>query len=368
MKQEHTISREPRLEEDRPGIGGPLVPVGLPAALPPLAKPPPRGRWAKRLVAIAVLLVVGLGGLDVWRQSQTQLPPGIASGNGRLEADEIDIDTKYAGRIATLLADEGDLVKAGQVLALMDTRDLEASLRKSEAVVLQLRQSLDGASASVEQQKTQVLLAQQEIERAHSLVPKGFMPRETLDQRQQQLDGAVAALNAAKAKVGEAEHALDAASHDVELYKVEIADNSLVAPRDGRIQYRVANVGEVLGAGGRVFTMLDVSYVYMDIYLPTLDAGRVKIGSDARIALDAYPKDPIPSKVVFLASQAQFTPKTVETKDERDKLMFRIRLRIDPEVLRNRGDEVRSGLPGVGYIRTDPAAAWPIQLRGAVSE
>ena len=98
-----------------------------------------------------------------------------------------------------------------------------------------------------------------------------------------------------------------------------------------RIQYRIANIGEVLPAGGKVFTMLDISYVYMDIYLPALEAGKIKVGTDARIVLDAYPNSPIPAKVSFLASQAQFTPKTVETQSERDKLMFRIRVRIDPD-------------------------------------
>ncbi|HYM72868.1 MAG TPA: HlyD family efflux transporter periplasmic adaptor subunit, partial [Stellaceae bacterium] len=146
-----------------------------------------------------------------------------------------------------------------------------------------------------------------------------------------------------------------------------IADNALVAPREGRIQYRVANVGEVLGAGGKVFTMLDTSYVYMDIYLPTAEAGRIRLGSDARIVLDAYPAHPIPAKVAFIATQAQFTPKTVETTDEREKLMFRIRVRIDPERLRTRTELVRSGLPGIAYVRTDPAAAWPVQLRGDAS-
>jgi hypothetical protein len=100
---------------------------------------------------------------------------------------------------------------------------------------------------------------------------------------------------------------------------VDIADNTLVAPRDGRIQYRVANVGEVLPAGGKVFTMLDISYVYMDIYLPTQQAGKVKFGADARIVLDANPSVAIPAKISFIATQAQFTPKTVETQDERDK-------------------------------------------------
>ncbi len=114
--------------------------------------------------------------------------------------------------------------------------------------------------------------------------------------------------------------------------------------------------------------MLDTAYVYMDIYLPTKDAGRIKIGSDARIVLDAYPGHVIPAAVTFSAAQAQFTPKTVETKDERDTLMFRIRIRIDPERLRGRADAVRSGLPGVAYVRTDPAVAWPAQLQASAPQ
>ena len=138
-------------------------------------------------------------------------------------------------------------------------------------------------------------------------------------------------MNAATNRVAAAERLLEANQHDVGLYTVNINDNDLVAPRDGRLQYRLANIGEVLPAGGKVFTMLDISYVYMDIYLPTLESGKIKVGTDARILLDAYPNVPIPAKVSFIASQAQFTPKTVETQSERDKLMFRIRVRIDPE-------------------------------------
>ena len=218
------------------------------------------------------------------------------------------------------------------------------------------------------QQTTQVTLAQQQFDRTTTLVARGYATNELLDQRRQALQGAIAALTAANDRVGEAERAIDAATHDAELYKVNIADNTLVAPRDGRIQYRIANIGEVLPAGGRVFTMLDIAYVYMDIYLPTNEAGKVKMGDDARITLDAVPDVAIPAKVAFIATQAQFTPKTVETKDERDKLMFRIRVKIDPERLRARAERVRSGLPGVGYVKFDPAVDWPAKLQGNVAE
>jgi len=298
---------------------------------------------------------------------RSQLPPGIAYGNGRLEADAINIDTKYAGRIAELFADEGDLVKGGQVVARMDTQDLAASLKKAQAQVKQASRAVEEAEANVKQQQSQVLLAQQQYDRAAYLVQKGFQTKEVMDQRQQQLDGAKAGLSAANLRVIAFQHALDAATHDVELYSVQIADNTLVAPREGRIQYRVANVGEVLPAGGHVFVMLDTAYVYMDIYLPTEQAGKVRFGADARIVLDAYPNVAIPAKVSFIASQAQFTPKIVETQNERDKLMFRIRVRIDPDRLRGRADIVRSGLPGIAYVLTDPDAKWPPSLQASAT-
>ena len=327
-----------------------------------------RRRWIR--LALALLIIAGGAGVSFywWHHTRSQLPAGIAFGNGRLEADEIDIDTKFAGRIAEMLADEGDMVKAGQVVARMDTRDLEASLKKAESQVQLAQKAIEEANENVAQQTSQVLLAKQELDRAAALVEKGFQTKEVLDQRRQQLDGANAALRAAQARVIEAEHLFEANTHDVELYKVNIADNSLVAPRNGRIQYRVANIGEVLPAGGKVFAMLDVAYVYLDIYLPTEEAGKVRIGADGRIVLDAYPNAAIPAKVSFIAAQAQFTPKAVETKTERDKLMFRIRVRIDPERLRTRAEAVRSGLPGLAYVLLDPAVAWPPQLQGKTTE
>lgn len=325
-------------------------------------------RWTRLAAAVAVVLL-GIGGATYWwTHRQPPLPPGIGWGNGRIEADPIDIDTKYAARIAELLVDEGDMVTAGQVMARMDTRDLQASLQKSEALVRQAQKAVNEAHANVEQQQSQVVLANQEMRRARDLLAKGWVTQETFDQRTQQLNSANAALIGAQSRETEAQHALEAATHDVEFYKVEIAEGDLVAPRDGRIQYRIANVGEVLPAGGRVFTMLDVSYVYMDIYLPTQEAGRIKIGTDSRIVLDAYPNHPIPAKVIFIATAAQFTLKTVETHDERDRLMFRVRVRIDPERLRAHADAVRSGLPGVAYVKWEPDLPWPTWLQGKVSQ
>jgi HlyD family secretion protein len=367
MSKTETSHGTPELTDSTPPKTGANLPVVLPRSGKLPAIIPSAWLRQRRRTAALVLVLLGAGlaaGLYWWSHRVPALPPGIVYGNGRLEADPIDIATKFAGRIYELKVDEGAMVKAGEVLVVMDTRDLAASLKKAEATVEQARKAVSEANANIEQARSQVTFASQEMERARKLVEQGWTTRETFDQRRQQLDAAQALETAAKARAIQAEHALDAATHDVELYQVNIADNTLVAPRDGRIEYRIANVGEVLPAGGKVFTMLDVSYVYMDIYLPTADADHVKVGSDARIVLDAFPDRPIPAKVSYMASQAQFTPKMVETQTEREKLMFRVRVRIDSDRSRAHADAVRSGLPGVAYVKFDPQLAWPERLLG----
>ena len=128
------------------------------------------------------------------------------------------------------------------------------------------------------------------------------------------------------------------------------------------MQFRVAQPGEVLGAGGRVLNMIDLSDVYMTFFLPTEAAGRLALGSEVRIVLDAVPGYVIPAKVSFIASAAQFTPKTVETASERQKLMFRVRAKIDRELLREHPEHVKTGLPGEAWVRLDPSQEWPARL------
>jgi HlyD family secretion protein len=343
------------MPEEPPAVTGLPVPLHVPAAVPVEAKPAQARRGWWRTVFLVVALAIGAAaGTYRWWHATPVLPPGITSGNGRIEADEIDIATKFAGRVAALYINEGDMVTAGQTLARMDTRDLEASLAKAEAQVQQAQHALEQARADLSWQKSQLKLAQQEMDRARFLFGKRDVGQQTIDQREAQLQSTTAAVKSTEARVGQAEHALEAAKQDAAVPRVNIADNTLVAPLDGRIQYRLANVGEVLGAGGKVFTMLDVASVYMDVFLPTGEAGRVRLGTDAQIVLDALPDRPIPAKVTFLAAHAQFTPKAVETKAERDKLMFRVRVRIDPELLRAHAERVRTGLPGLAYVRLDP--------------
>ncbi len=129
----------------------------------------------------------------------------------------------------------------------------------------------------------------------------------------------------------------------IDRVQADINDSTLKVSRAGRIQYRVAQPGEVLPAGGKVLNMIDLNDVYMTFFLPTGWAGRVKQGAEARIVLDAAPQFVIPAKVTFVADVAQFTPKTVETVEERQKLTFRIKAHIPQDYSRSTSATSRPG-------------------------
>jgi HlyD family secretion protein len=444
------------------------------------------GRRARHLLFAGVLVLVAGGGWLAWHASDTPravvvtvveyfrgptLPPGFASGNGRIEATEYDVATKRATRIVKVLAKEGDLVEPGQVVVHMDTADLAADRRTAEAQLGQAREDkrralatvvqrasdvrsalaaiaqresdlrradaaiaqresevtrataaianregeVRRAGASIGQRESELLLARQDVERARPLLAPGAINRQEYDQyvsrqasaeavlaqaraandaadaaltearaqlqtasgalaeARAQREAAVAAVAQAKAEAGAAEAALESARVDVDFREAairaatariervgtDIDDSTLKSPILGRVQVRVAELGEVLGAGGRVLNLIDLTDVYMTFFLPTATAGRVALGAEVRLLLDAAPDLVIPAQVTFVSDVAQFTPKTVETRVEREKLMFRIKAHIPPDLLKQHIRMVKTGLPGVAYVQLDPNAAWP---------
>lgn len=350
------------------------------------------GAWTKQswILLVAALLALG-GGYYAWQKlADGGLPDGIASGNGRIEAVEIDVSTKAPGRIAEILVNEGEFIEAGQVLARMDTTQLEAQRRQAEAQLQRARIGIDTAKslvvqreaeraaalAVIAQRQAQLDAATSKLERSEQLAQRGNVSRQVLDDDRAAAQGAQAALEAAraqlaaseaaigaaKAQVIDAEASVDAAQAAIESISADIDDSTLVSPRDGRVQYRVAQSGEVLSAGGRILNLVDLSDVYMTFFLPTGEAGRIAIGTEVRLVLDAAPQYVIPARVTFVADVAQFTPKTVETAEERQKLMFRIKAHIDKELLQKHIRQVKTGLPGMAYLRVDPQVAWPAEL------
>ena len=296
------------------------------------------------VIPLAVLLIAA-GGFGYWKSRLDSLPEGISMANGRLEATEVQIAAKTPGRLAEVLVDEGDRVTQGQLLARMDTRTLEATRAQAEAEVLRARQTLAANEANVQLRQSEKRLASQELARFRQLSQRGFASGQQLDQQQARFDTSNAAVVAAQAQVAAAKAAIGSSEAQVAQLTSEIDDSSLRAPINGVIQLRLAEPGEVLGAGGRVFMMIDPSDQYMNLYMPASVVGKLTVGADARIVLDALPDQALPAKIAFVAAKSQFTPKEVETRDERQKLVFRVKLRLtDPSAV----PQAKPGMPGAG--------------------
>jgi len=290
------------------------------------------------------------------------MPDGIVKTNGRIEATQVDVASKYAGRLAEVTVKEGDEVTAGQVIARISSPEYEAQLRAAQAQVLRARQALAEAEALIAQRKSDQILARTDAERGKELVAKGYLSKQVDDQRSAKSAAADAALRAAEAQRDQAQFAIHASEADAEQIKAILVDLVLLAPRSGRVQYQLARTGEVVAAGTRVITILDLSDVYMTIYLPASQAGQLALGDEARIILDPVPQYVIPATVSFVAADAQFTPKAVETAEEREKLVFRAKLQVDPKLLAKYHRQVKTGVRGLGFVRTSPSAKWPDSL------
>ena len=346
----------------------------------------------KKTLKLTLLGIALAGGLYyAWSTLQgSEETSAFVSGNGRIEAVEIDVATKLGGRVKDILVREGDFVQAGQVLGYMQVQTLQAQRDEAAARQQQSLSGVDSAQAQVAvrqsdiaaaqgvvaMRESEVDAAQRRLRRSETLAKEGASSAQELDDDRARVSTATAALAASRAQVKAAQAALTAARTQVVSARAtvtaseatvaridaDITDSALVAPRDGRVQYRVAQPGEVLGGGGKVLNMVDLSEVHMTFFVPETIAGRLALGSEVRIKLDAAPDFVVPARLTFVASTAQFTPKTVETESERQKLMFRVKAQIDRELLQKYLQQVKTGLPGVAWIKLDPVAEWPAEL------
>ena len=342
--------------------------------------------WAWYIVGIVVVIAA----VAWWMLRPPGLPAGFASSNGRIEATEVDIATKTAGRIESIVVKEGQFVRQGDVLARMDTRVLNEQRLEAAAQIKEAQSAVAAAKALLDQRQSEMraseaIVKQRQAEldstakrhaRSSTISQRGAVSAQQLDDDRAAAESGRASLESARAQVSAARAAIEAARTSIiqaqtrveaaqateRRIMADIDDSELKAPRDGRIQYRVAEPGEVLAAGGRVLNMVDLADVYMTFFLPTEQAGLLAIGSEVRLILDAAPDLVIPANISFVASVAQFTPKTVETSDERLKLMFRVKARIPPELLAEHLEYVKTGLPGMAYVRLDNQQPWPATL------
>lgn len=292
-----------------------------------------------------------------------KMPTGIVKTNGRLEATQVDVSAKYAGRLVDVTVEEGSEVKEGQVVGRISSPETEAQLRAAQSNVDRAQQSLAEALALIAERNAVLAAAKADFERGQELVQSRTITQQTFDQRRRNYEAAIAAVQGATAQRDQAEAAIKSAQADVQRIESILQDLVLISPRTGRVQYQLARNGEVIPAGGKVLTILDLQDVYMTIFLPAAVAGKLEFGDEARIVLDPVPQYVIPATVSFVAADAQFTPKSVETQEEREKLMFRVKLKLDADILRKYSRRVKTGVRGLGIVRTNSATPWPDDLK-----
>jgi HlyD family secretion protein len=319
--------------------------------------------WILAAVAVAAVFV----GYQYWQQRQSTLPKGIAWGNGRIEAKLVDIAAKEALRVKEIRVDEGDLVKPGDLLVQMDTATLEAQLAEAKLTVAANQEREAVVKAAIIRRQAEIELAKIEVKRSTALVAEHAGSQQELDVRRTALQTTTASLQEEEAKLRTIEQEVKVAGANAATIQTRIDDATLKSPVHGRVLYRLAEVGEVLGPGGKALTLVNLEDVYIEIFLPSEQATRLKIGAEARLTVDYAPGRAVAGYVSFVSPEAQFTPKQVETRSEREKLMFRVKIRVPEKTVESYIEVIKTGVRGVGYVKVDESAVWPASLQNLLA-
>ncbi|KGQ71038.1 hemolysin D [Chelonobacter oris] len=313
---------------------------------------------------LIVLPIVALIGGAIWfsQQDSEQDYPNVAAVNGRLELARMDVASLYAGRVEAIAVTEGQTVEKDALLAVLSSTTTQAQLAAAQAQQTQAEQAVKRAQAQIETQRQQLKVAQMDLDNAQKMRRDNLISKSEMEKRQAERDAANAALQAAQAAKLEAEAAVQQAAAQVEQAGSMERDMSVRAPQAGRVEYKIAEVGNVIPSGGKVISLLNLNDISMNLFFPGPTVNKIPLNSEARIVLDGL--DWVwPATVTYIAADAQFTPKYVETAEEREKLVFKIKLQIPQQVAQQYASYLKGGMTGNGYVLTENGAQWPEVLR-----
>ncbi|ACX82725.1 HlyD family secretion protein [Aggregatibacter actinomycetemcomitans] len=301
-------------------------------------------------------IIIGAVGFAIWKNRQLQASElnGIAAVNGRLELKRLDIATLYPGRVEEILVQEGNEVKRNQPLARLSSSISQAQVSAAQAQKKRAEESVARALSEIDARQQQVNVTKLELNNAQKLRLDNLISSSELERRQAAYKASLAAVNTTQAAVAQAQAQLEQAQS-------QNTDMLIKAPKDGRVEYQIAEVGNVLGAGGKVVSLLDPTDTYINVFLTAPQMNQLKLGDEARIVIDGM--DAVfPANITFIANNAQFTPKSVETTEERAKLMFKVKLQLPVDIALKYKLLLKGGMTGLGYVKYDQQAQWPAQL------
>ena len=324
----------------------------------------------KRVIPLILLLLAG-GALlyfnPQWFQPRVAVSEMKLSGN--IEAHESLVGFKVSGRIVDLPVEEGQSVKEGQLLARLDTADYQQQVAVDDAV-LRVRdrqlalalagsrhQDIQAAYEAVVDARADLEQKQRDFERYDALLKKDEIPAQTRDQARTNVTRAKATLARLEQNYSELQEgtrkeeiAVDHANagqarQNVELSRIHLSYTTLNAPFNGVILVRQAELGEVVAPATPVVTLADLDHIWVRVYLPETDLSRLRWGQDVSVKTDSYPGKTYHGRVSFISSEAEFTPKSVQTQQERVTLVYRIKVDVD-----NPNYELKPGMPADVYV------------------
>ncbi len=317
----------------------------------------------KKLLIIGVLILSGIAFFLINRLSNRP-EEGVLLLSGNVEVTEINLGFKSAGRIVELLTDEGQKVKKDDRLALLDSAELESQVAQNKAylneTIARLEelkagsrpQELEQAIANVNYAEAELIKAKNDLDRYEALYKDELISGEQMDSAKKSYDVAVsqhkkAVETLSLVKEGPRKEDIKAASNRVEqaraalkVMKERLKDTVLYAPIAGVILRKNAEKGETVGAGAPVFTLGDLGNPWIKVYVKEDKLGLVKLGQKAEVGVDSYPGKKYEGIVTYISSEAEFTPKNVQTQEERVKLVFGIKVSV-----KNINDELKPGMP-----------------------
>lgn len=300
----------------------------------------------KILLIVIFLGLVAFASFFIYKNFIKNKDENIIKGNGRIEGREVAISAKFGGKIVNLNVNEGDKIKEDQLLAVIDSRSLEAEIEAQKAKENEILKQISAVDAEIKATKSDIKFYEKEVQRTKTLMKKNFASQLELDKNTNALDKVKAKLNALYANKKSLQASRESLLAAIKAQEINLSDMKIYSPINGVILYKLVENGEMVANGGRMFIMYNPDDLYMTIYMPAEKAGQIKLGDKATIKLDAYPDKSFPATVTFVAENAEFTPKEVETQKERQKLVFRVKLSLDSNLNR----EAKPGMPGDGYI------------------
>ena len=293
---------------------------------------------ARKIFPILILAAALAGAF--WWLGGKRGPVATLGGSGTIEGTTVEVTPKIAGRIETIRADEGDRVEKGRVLVELAHDELDRQLDAVNATVQAAEQMADAARRQDQAVAAQARNAQANAKRAEALHGSGSVSQQALDAAATLRDALQAQQAAAQAQVRAATAQIAQAKAQAQFLQAQIANATLAAPISGTVQTKNLQVGENAFPGSSVLTIVDDGDLWVKVYVPESMLGRVKVGMKASVSIDTYPGRTFGGTVSFVSPQAEFTPKNVQTTEERVRLVYAVKVKVD-----NAGGTLKVGMP-----------------------